>query len=744
MSELRTGINGIFFPRTFLVRGFSHLVEEEFMSDYQQSKRARIRNRRYIDEDTPVEPIVTPPVVNIEVSGVETAQAICDGHIKENTKKGYKYKLQKLFKYCEDKCPGAIENGLVKVPMNLTHLQQFLGDITLKKDGTYNTDATIGSYISAIKWMYTERGELGFNAETNHFCKEFRQGYSRLIAEKRANGEMKNYEGKVAVTFAVYRSLAKQALFAANDRTTTSMVHAYMLLCWNLFARSVSVTELRTTHLVWEGDALKIDFSRSKSDQSGEKQVPKHLFANPYNPEICVVLALALHVFGTSFRPEDGNRTLLFTGSSYSVFHTWLDKAIKDVDNLGFDPDDYGTHSFRKGIATYSSGFIGGPSVIAIFLRAGWSLGQVQDRYIKYSDGSDQFCGRVAAGLNFNGGSKFAVLPPRFKQAFALTVDEWKDICPGYDEYPTGFQSCLPYLLASLVFHHNWWSNCNERGVYVNISGRHPILTSRLVLSGIIDRLKDNVIGISTLACAVTGMKASGIPPHVYLAAEVQVLREENLLFRQILAQNHNEVMDKLPELVVNGIVRNINVQGIQQMSVQQLEALLNRLIDSRHAAFIASQPVSESTTAPLTHNTLDGYRYWVWGEMFRPVPSDWSMPTGKVKSIVDLFITGMPALEIRPFRLIRAKLLANKDQKLFIKAFAVYKKILEVAAEHNIFNGTASSLTIQHWDSVFEASFSRILDEVNIIRVKKVQKAGELSYITIYEMLLSIKRNNV
>jgi hypothetical protein len=75
--------------------------------------------------------------------------------------------------------------------------------------------------------------------------------------------------------------------------------------------------------------------------------------------------------------------------------------ALATIPNLGYNFSDFGAHSFRKAIATYASGFIGGHSVIAIFLLAGWSLGQVQGRYITYSNGGDHFCGRVAAGETF-------------------------------------------------------------------------------------------------------------------------------------------------------------------------------------------------------------------------------------------------------------------------------------------------------------------------------------------------------
>ena len=62
---------------------------------------------------------------------------------------------------------------------------------------------------------------------------------------------------------------------------------------------------------------------------------------------------------------------------------------------------DIGSHSFRKGTATFLSAMVGGPSPVSIYLRAGWSLG-VQKRYILEGGGNDQLAGRAAAGLDIN------------------------------------------------------------------------------------------------------------------------------------------------------------------------------------------------------------------------------------------------------------------------------------------------------------------------------------------------------
>eukprot|EP00960_Hanusia_phi_P004028 118256-Hanusia_phi.AAC.1 len=42
----------------------------------------------------------------------------------------------------------------------------------------------------------------------------------------------------------------------------------------------------------------------------------------------------------------------------------------------------------------------GGPCATSVYLRAAWSLGTTQDRYITGGEGNDNFCGRILAGNN--------------------------------------------------------------------------------------------------------------------------------------------------------------------------------------------------------------------------------------------------------------------------------------------------------------------------------------------------------
>ena len=67
---------------------------------------------------------------------------------------------------------------------------------------------------------------------------------------------------------------------------------------------------------------------------------------------------------------------------------------------IGVDPKNLGTHSIRKGAATYCcAGVHPGPPVVSVCLRAGWSLGRVKERYLKYEVAGDELVGRVLTGI---------------------------------------------------------------------------------------------------------------------------------------------------------------------------------------------------------------------------------------------------------------------------------------------------------------------------------------------------------
>ena len=76
-----------------------------------------------------------------------------------------------------------------------------------------------------------------------------------------------------------------------------------------------------------------------------------------------------------------------------------LEKHKDELLELGYEPNDIGVHSIRKGAGTYaSSGTTAAPSSVSVNNRGGWTLGGVRDVYMLYERAGDQYVGRILSG----------------------------------------------------------------------------------------------------------------------------------------------------------------------------------------------------------------------------------------------------------------------------------------------------------------------------------------------------------
>jgi hypothetical protein len=192
-----------------------------------------------------------------------------------------------------------------------------------------------------------------------------------------------------------------------------------MTLMWNLMSRASNALRVCYSHMFWAEDALAIYFSHQKNDQMGEKpRDPRHIYANPFMPEICPVLALGVYWMCFEVDSEDAQ---LYPGKNqYERFRkilkrcAQLDEIAEELEGRGIDPDDLGLHSWRKGSLCFcASGSTACPSGVACQLRAGWNLPGVQDTYYRYEAAGDMHVGRTVSGLP-TGKPEFAILPPMF------------------------------------------------------------------------------------------------------------------------------------------------------------------------------------------------------------------------------------------------------------------------------------------------------------------------------------------
>ena len=191
-------------------------------------------------------------------------------------------------------------------------------------------------------------------------------------------------------------------------------------------------------HLEWQNDSLRVYFSHMKNDQTGERhQDPRHIYANPLNPTVCPVLALSTYLSVFSISGVKGSA--LFPGDNqYKRFTKYVDSLLEKYEeeistDFGVESKYIGSHSLRKGAAIFvSSGATCSPPQVATNIRAGWTMGIVQDTYLRYESAGDQYVGRVVSGLPLCS-AKFSVLPPQFDCCVKhmdeiTTADSWQQV----------------------------------------------------------------------------------------------------------------------------------------------------------------------------------------------------------------------------------------------------------------------------------------------------------------------------
>ena len=248
-------------------------------------------------------------------------------------------------------------------------------------------------YKSALSWYYYQNSERKIEPAIDAWTNEFVAGYKRIVADKKLSGIMPIQEGKSALSFPGFVIISEymMKLKPEDSRKGYSWSAAlfawlFMVFCWNLIARSNSVANIMLQHIDWKMDALVVTFAKHKGDQAGEGLGnQKHVFANSENPFICCILCLAVFTWCKQ-RCADSTMQQLFEGADCEGrFCTILNAVLKMIPvsaNLGALIKDLGSHSNRKGAASFILSLCECISAVCVYLRAGWTLGNVQDRYI--------------------------------------------------------------------------------------------------------------------------------------------------------------------------------------------------------------------------------------------------------------------------------------------------------------------------------------------------------------------------
>ena len=190
-------------------------------------------------------------------------------------------------------------------------------------------------------------------------------------------------------------------------------------------AQSINIGALAYHNFQTGDEYIKIRYNKTKSDQAGKNVRDKHVYANPFNPLCCPILALGVWFSLESTRL--GTNTSLFGSSNteeeapsnrYTSLLTLLMNANIETVSKFIWRNHANGHRIRKGSASFAtSGITCPPSVASVAARGEWYMGAVLDFYWHFCAPGDHFLGRVLASLDPNK-PEFAYLLPHFMTEF--------------------------------------------------------------------------------------------------------------------------------------------------------------------------------------------------------------------------------------------------------------------------------------------------------------------------------------
>jgi hypothetical protein len=167
-------------------------------------------------------------------------------------------------------------------------------------------------------------------------------------------------EGKKPMSVGLLKKLCKWFLLA-KETNDGVFAHCFLLLTWNLGCRVNNTTIIKLQDFMWSHcfDCFHIIFAHSKTDPTGDNsQYPRHIFANPVDPIVCPVLAIAMYFLSYFSGSTVNMLDFLFPGKQQEHrFGRILNRVLianeEEVKSLGYDISQIGSHSICKGASSY-------------------------------------------------------------------------------------------------------------------------------------------------------------------------------------------------------------------------------------------------------------------------------------------------------------------------------------------------------------------------------------------------------
>ena len=171
------------------------------------------------------------------VEALHQAKQSSRSHMKKACKKAL-MDMDKTY----DKCPIVLE----KLTFNV--FSHYVSTRRRSKNGKYLSTTSYGGVRSALTHIYRRSGrEVGKEFEKK--LTEFMSGMKRTVAaDKRDKGETLD-EGKKPMSYDAYKALCQ--IFFKGESDEHLFAHVFIILQWNLMARSDNCVKMHMNHIEW-------------------------------------------------------------------------------------------------------------------------------------------------------------------------------------------------------------------------------------------------------------------------------------------------------------------------------------------------------------------------------------------------------------------------------------------------------------------------------------------------------------
>ncbi len=610
---------------------------------------------------------------------------------------------------------------------------------------------TYSNYRSAVKWWHEttdiDLDKIGvpWPDEVARALKVCCASYKRDVGDKKRRGVMDPKEGKSPYDLQGYKILCIYFSSMKPDGHQITwnegmFAGLFTKMSVNTIGRSDNIDDMLLSNFDWKNDAMVIRFSTTKTDQGGDvTDEDKRIFANPFMPEVCVILQLAVYTWCKRRTGETNDDRFLFNGSDqnkryYNILIDAVMNKIPLTTNLGCNRADIGTHSNRKFAESTSVSKIDGPSRTQVCLRAGQGVGRTQDCYMFSEEDGDALVGRTVAQLLLTA-DQFDVLPPHFGTAVLQELVEygWDNILEGFSHYPDGFQRVIPYLFASLVFH---WSKGNLQRLY---PAEHPIFKQRIFThQELVTSLAPKVILVHGY-CLDTNMSASGVPGMIVISREIRAFRAEYKAtrgeFSERVSRLEDQMMDAMeamPERVVEAMLKRIKVKGAVPIQIQDIRDVMREMLaDSslfgtmtaqlqsmRNAqqammarldtlAISGSGSSSGSSGSSGTNNVAQ----WPINHRNQSVPDNFKYPSYTAATMWQLWFFGDPSSNLCPLKNLVAKgnLINRTCKSNSSRTRKVMTKLTAICIDDGLIRN-AGEVSRSNYSSLFDHAYPKLM----------------------------------